>query len=156
MKEYRSASWNTMLENYETLHCSVFKWFFPSADKVNHLRLRQTTLRLTSIYDRDAACLLLLHIAYCWHNAVNYSSYEGRLRLGLTACAAASCRLHCAWHRRRGVKNEYSKENQTGKRIVVLVVIANDSEELLLVSYLCIILITIGDVINVRRGKYHA
>jgi hypothetical protein len=52
-------------------------------------------------------------------------------------CRHIKARSHCARRRRRGVTNEYSKGNLTGKSDVVLVyIMADDCEEqLLLVSY---------------------
>jgi hypothetical protein len=58
---------------------------------------------------------------------------------GKTACAtrraAASCWSPCARRRRRGVTDEYSKENLTGESTVVLVVMADDSEAELSLVY---------------------
>jgi hypothetical protein len=61
----------------------------------------------------------------------------GRPHYGSDRLRAARRLSHRARSRRRGVTNQYARENLTGKGIVVLVVLADDSEEELLpVSYL--------------------
>jgi hypothetical protein len=81
----------------------------------------------------------------------------GRPHYGSDRLRAARRLSHRARSRRRGVTNQYARENLTGKGIVVLVVLADDSEEekLLLVSYLICVLIIIESLIDVNRGKCH-